>query len=295
LIAVFVLAVACLGQQNGGAQQKGDKQNAAQTADNAWKTTTEFPNLDWHNLTGARKEAALNFLRTDKCACGCAMKLAECRMKDPNCGMSRKLATAVVQGFLHNESLSQIRGDLLKLAAEAPPPFEDPVKLSIDGDPVLGPANARITIVEFSDFQCPYCMKAVAQAKELLKRNPADVRLVFKQFPLDSHNQAQFAAEAAMAAHAQGKFWPMHDLLYAGFPDLSRQTVLRYARQIGLNEKQFVADLDSHKFAKRVQTEEKEGELAGVDGTPSFFVNGRKYNGLFEVAVLEPLLKQFRQ
>lgn len=294
MIAVFVVAVACLAQQNGAPQQKGEKQAAAQSQEDAWKTVREFPNLDWHNLTGARKEAALNFLRTDKCACGCTMKLAECRMKDPNCSMSRKLTNAAVKGFIENESVAQIRLDLKKLAAEAPPPFEDPVKLSIDGDPVVGPANARVTIVEFSDFQCPYCMKAVAQAKELLKRNPADVRLVFKQFPLDSHNQAQFAAEAALAAHAQGKFWPMHDLLYGGFPDLSRPTILRYARQIGLNEKQFVADLDSHKFAKRVQSEEKEGEVAGVDGTPSFFVNGRKYNGLFEVAVLEPLLKQFR-
>ena len=278
LASVFVLGVVCLAQQGG----------------TEWKTATEFPNVDWHTLTGARRDAALNFLRSETCACGCEMKLAECRMKDPNCSMSRKLSNAAVQGFVDKKSVGQIREDLKKLAGAPPPQFEEPVKVSIEGDPVQGPPNARITIVEFSDFQCPFCMTAVAQAKEILRQNPKDVRLVFKQFPLDSHRDAQFGAEAAVAAQAQGKFWEMHDLLYAGFPDLSRPTIMKYARRIGLDEKKFLADLDSHKFAQHVRAEEKEGEAAGVDGTPTFFINGRKYNGLFQASTVQPLLKNIK-
>jgi protein-disulfide isomerase len=135
-------------------------------------------------------------------------------------------------------------------------------------------------------------MKAVAAAKALLRLYPKDVKLVFKQYPLDSHADAEFGAEVALAAQAQGKFWEMHDLLYAGFPDLSRRRVFGYAKQIGLDMNRFTADVDSHKFATRVHTEEKEGENLGVAGTPTFFLDGRKYNGVFDVASVAPLIKK---
>src|SRR5208337_2936460 len=104
---------------------------------------------------------------------------------------------------------------------------------------------------------------------------PNDVRIVFKQFPLDSHSDAEFGAEVALAAQAQGKFWEMHDLLYAGFPDLSRPRVDTYAKQLNLDLNRFHAELASHKYKARVLAEEKEGENAGVAGTPTFFFNGK--------------------
>jgi protein-disulfide isomerase len=169
--------------------------------------------------------------------------------------------------------------------------LDDPVKLSIVGDPVRGPANARVTLVEFSDFQCPYCSKAVAATKALMRQFPNDVRLIFKQFPLEDHSQAEFGAEAALAAQAQGKFWEMHDLLYAGYPNLSRPTVMGYAQKLGLDMKRFTAEVDSHKYKARVQSEEKEGEDAGVGGTPTFFLNGKKFNDTFDAATVAPLIR----
>jgi protein-disulfide isomerase len=115
---------------------------------------------------------------------------------------------------------------------------------------------------------------------------------VFKQFPLDSHADAEFGAEAALAAQAQGKFWEMHDRLYGGFPDISRKTVMKYAKEIGLDMNRFTADLDGHKFRARVHFEEQEGEAAGVGGTPTFFINGKKYNGIFDLATVTPIIKK---
>jgi protein-disulfide isomerase len=257
-----------------------------------WQTATDLPGVDWHGIAGPRKQAALKFIREESCTCGCSMKIAECRMKDPSCSYSRKLSSVAMKGFAEGKPVDVVRAEMKKAANEPPPVLEEPVKLSVEGDPIRGAENARITIVEFSDFQCPFCSEAVSQANEIVKKYPKDVRLIFKQFPLDSHAQAEFGAEASLAAQAQGKFWEMHDLLYAGFPDLSRRTVMNYAKKIGLDVSRFTVDLDSHKFKARVHSEEQEGEAAGVGGTPTFFFNGRKYNGLFDVASVEPLIKK---
>jgi protein-disulfide isomerase len=247
--------------------------------------------VDWKGVNPAQKQAALKLMREDACSCGCNMKIAECRMNDPSCAVSRKLATAAVKDFADGKDVKYVRADLKKIAEEPPPILDPAVPISITGDPYKGPDNARITMVEFSDFQCPYCAKAVGEANAVLKQFPKDVKLVFKQFPLDTHSEAEFGAEAALAAQAQGKFWEMHDKLYAGFPDLSRKTVMGYAKQIGLDMNRFTSEVDSHKYKTRVHAEEQEGEKSGVGGTPTFFLNGKKYNGVFEASALVPVIR----
>ncbi len=258
----------------------------------AWQAVTDLPGVDWKGLVGAKKTAALRVMQAEGCSCGCDMKIAECRVKDPSCGVSTKLASSIVKDTAAGKSAQAIRAELQRVAAEGPPVLEDAITISTVGAPVLGPATAKITIVEYSDFQCPYCSKAVLEMKEVMRQMPKDVKLVFKQFPLDSHSQAQFGAEASLAAQAQGKFWEMHDLLYAGFPDVSRNRVMGYARQLNLDLKRFTAEVDSHKYKARVQKEEQAGEASGVSGTPSFFFNGRKYNGVFTAAAVVPLLRK---
>jgi protein-disulfide isomerase len=272
LAFMFVLAALCLAQGN-------------------WQTATDLPGVDWHGITAPRKQAALNFLRAESCTCGCNMKMAECRTNDPSCAVSRKLANVAVKEFADGKNVNEVRADIKKLADEPPPVLDEPVKISTIGDPWKGAQNARITIVEFSDFQCPYCQKAVTEAYKVLQAFPKDVKLVFKQFPLDTHSDAEFGAEAALAAHAQGKFWEMHDRLYGGFPDISRGTVMRYAKQIGLDINKFTNDLDSHKYKNQVRGEEQQGEAAGVGGTPTFYLNGQKYNGAFDLASITPVIK----
>jgi protein-disulfide isomerase len=160
----------------------------------------------------------------------------------------------------------------------------------VDGDPVRGPVNAKVTIVEFSDFQCPFCAKATPEVIALLQKFPKDVRVVFKQFPLETHSQAALAAEASLAAQAQGKFWELHDKMYANFRILSEARIMGWAKDIGLDVNRFHADLASHKYKARVDSEEKQGEAAGVEGTPTFFIDGKKFNSVFEAADVAPLI-----
>jgi NhaA family Na+:H+ antiporter len=124
-----------------------------------------------------------------------------------------------------------------------------------------------------------------------MAKHPADIRLVFKQFPLDTHSEAGFAAEAALAAHAQGKFWPMHDKLYASFRDLSPEKINELAKEVGLDLVRFNMDLKSGKYKSAVQKEVDEGVQAGVQGTPTLFVNGKRYSGPIDAAALEEVLQ----
>jgi protein-disulfide isomerase len=218
------------------------------------------------------------------------MKVAECRVKDPACGNSRRLAAFAIRDAAAGKTEAAIRADLDKYKKEPPPVLEAPVKLSIAGAPFKGPAEARVTIVEFSDFQCPYCAKAAVEAAQVVQKFPKDVKLVFKQFPLEDHSQAALAAEASLAAQAQGKFWPLHDRMYANFRQINRANIFIWATQAGLDMNRFKAELDSHKYAARVHAEEQEGEVAGVEGTPTFFINGKRFNGVFEVNSIAPII-----
>jgi len=256
-----------------------------------WKTAVVLPGIDLTGMSKASRDAALEVMRSEGCNCGCSLKIAECRVGDPGCGVSRRFGQFVVREASAGKKAPAIREALIKYMNTPPPLLDDQVtKLSIDGDPVRGAQNARVTIVEFSDFQCPFCAEASQQVKLLLAKYPNDVKLVFKQFPLDTHSQAALSAEAALAAQAQGKFWEMHDKLYANFRSLSRVRILAWAHEIGLDLPRFTADLDGHKYASRVAAEEKQGEDAGVEGTPTFFIDGRRLNAAFDMETVAPLI-----
>jgi protein-disulfide isomerase len=255
-----------------------------------WKKVDALPGVDFSGLTKPQRDAVLAVIRTEPCACGCDLKVAECRVKDPACGFSRRLAAFSIRTASAGKPEKVIRAELDKYAKEPPPVLEAPVKLSIGDAPFKGPADAKVTIVEFSDFQCPYCAKAAIEAAQVVQKFPKDVKLVFKQFPLEDHSQAALAAEASLAAQAQGKFWPLHDKMYANFRSINRVRILTWATESGLDMKRFQADLDAHKYAARVHAEEQEGEVAGVEGTPTFFINGKRFNGVFEVAAITPII-----
>jgi protein-disulfide isomerase len=255
-----------------------------------WTTSTTLPGVDLTGLTPPQQKVALAVMRKENCGCGCDLKIAECRMKDSQCAISRRWANKVVTAAAAGKNAEAIHAEIAKLANEPPPLLEAPVKLSIDGDPAKGPANAKVTIVEFSDFQCPYCAKAVGEIKQVLAKYPNDVKFVYKQYPLDIHSQAALAAEASLAAQAQGKFWEMHDLLYANFRSINQVRILAWAKEVGLDLNRFQSDLASRKFARRVAEEEKQGENAGVEGTPTFFINGKRLNASFEVGTVAPVI-----
>ncbi len=148
-------------------------------------------------------------------------------------------------------------------------------ELPVLNSPAKGPANAPVTLTVFSDFQCPYCSRLVAFVDEVLAKNPATVRVVFKQFPLRMHNMAMPAALASLAAREQGKFWPLHDLLFANFNQLNEEKIRSLAQQAGLDMGRFDRDRTSQRLLEEVARDQQLGQQAEVKGTPTLFLNGK--------------------
>lgn len=148
-------------------------------------------------------------------------------------------------------------------------------ELPVLNSPTRGPANAPVTLTVFSDFQCPYCSRLVPFIDDLQAKNPTQLRIVFKQFPLRMHNMALPAALASLAAREQGKFWPMHDLLFASFNQLSEEKIRSLAQQAGLDLARFDRDRSAQRLREEVQRDLELGQQAGVQGTPTIFLNGK--------------------
>jgi protein-disulfide isomerase len=148
--------------------------------------------------------------------------------------------------------------------------------VSADDDPFWGPADAPVTIIEFSDFQCPYCARFVTQTLPQIKQEyEGKIRFVFRDFPLSQlHENAEKAAEASECADDQGKFWEYHDKLFNSQSALDVASLKSYASQLGLDTGAFDQCLDSDKYAQEVQKDLQDGDSYGVTGTPAFFVNG---------------------
>jgi protein-disulfide isomerase len=140
---------------------------------------------------------------------------------------------------------------------------------------VRGPGTAKITLVEYSDFQCPFCGRVNATIRQIVEAYPDEVRVVFKHNPLPFHPNALPAAKAVEAAHQQGKFWAMHDLLFEGQQNLSAEAIDVMAGKLQLNLKKFKAALGDDKIADKIKAHADEGNRLGARGTPSFFINGR--------------------
>jgi protein-disulfide isomerase len=142
-----------------------------------------------------------------------------------------------------------------------------------------GPETAKITILEFTDFQCPFCSRGNQTLQQLLKEYPNDLKVIYRSFPLSIHPDAPLAAEAALAAGAQGKFWEMHDLLFANQRALKKTDLITYAKTLKLDITKFQKSLDSREFQKQVESDMAFGKMLRVSATPTFFVNGNKITG----------------
>jgi len=168
------------------------------------------------------------------------------------------------------------------------------VPVDPDRDHIRGPMSAPVTVVEYGDFECPYCGRAEPSVRELLA-DFGDVRYVWRHLPLtDVHPHAQLAAEASEAAAAQGSFWDMHDLLLDHQDALRPADLMRYAKQIGLDQEQFAGDLRKHNGRGRVAEDVDSADLSSVSGTPTFFINGQRHYGAYDITTLSAAVKAAR-
>jgi Na+/H+ antiporter NhaA len=190
--------------------------------------------------------------------------------------------------------VTQLLPERLRSRALLGPP-ETIIDLAVAVDPevdhVRGPQDAAVTLVEYGDFECPYCGQAESVIRELLA-DGGDIRYVWRHLPLsDVHSRAQLAAEASEAASRQGRFWDMHDLLLGHQDALHPKDMWRYAEQLGLDGDRFAEDVRDHRGAARVARDVDSADLSGVSGTPTFFINGRRHYGPYDIDTLSKVAR----
>jgi protein-disulfide isomerase len=161
-----------------------------------------------------------------------------------------------------------------------------------DDAPALGPSRAPVTIVEFADYQCPYCRRAQETVEEVLKLYPGKIRLVHRDFPLDGHPRAVPASKAAQCAQEQGKFWEYHRELLSGSGDMSDADLKRRAELLKLNVTTFSSCLASGATEAKIQASLQDGTRIGVTGTPAFFINGRRVDGARDLSVFQEIIDE---
>ncbi len=184
----------------------------------------------------------------------------------------QQIATAL-QTFARREQERAIQGQLDEQ-------FKNPVKVDVGNSPVVGAKDAKVTVVEFSDFECPYCKRGAATMEQVLKAYPNDVRVVFKHRPLGFHQNARPASKAAWAAHQQGKFSEMKKALFDGQQSLGTPNFYEEAaKKIGLDLAKFKKDMESKEADEAIKADEAQADSLGVQGTPGFFVNGVSIQG----------------
>ncbi|MDO8494395.1 MAG: thioredoxin domain-containing protein [Deltaproteobacteria bacterium] len=177
-----------------------------------------------------------------------------------------------------------------KIDVKLPEPPVTRVEISADNDPFMGPENAPVTIIEFSDFQCPFCGRARPTINQILETYKDKVKFVFRDFPLSFHKDAFKAHEASHCANDQGKFWDYYKKLFESQTALGVDNLKKYASEMGLDSKQFDECLASGKHTQEVQNDVKDGAEAGVSGTPAFFVNGIMLSGAQPFASFKELI-----
>lgn len=230
--------------------------------------------VDISSLTASQQRVFAQVTQEEFCGCDSAMTLAGCLELRPDCKLAQNLAKVVRKGVEANTTAEEM---LAYMSSSVMGPIcAAPKTISVTGAPQKGVDTAPVTLIEFADFRCTHCRKAMPAVQQALSALGKSVKFIFIPFPLQPASMP--AAEAAMAAHAQGKFWEMYTLLfqYEGY-EYSAALLSEYAKKIGLNMKQFEDDLKKGKYRDKINAFRQAGMAAGVEGTPSFFVNGRRY------------------
>jgi protein-disulfide isomerase len=212
------------------------------------------------------------------------VSIAQCIKESRPCSLCLPAAKFLVKRVTRGGARSQVEAAFRMRFSP------DQVKTVDEGDsPAKGPKGAPVVIVEWADFQCPYCGAAAPVIDKIVDQYPESVRLVFKNYPLASHEHSEAAARAAVAAGKQGKFWEMHHTLFENQQSgLDHDTILKLAKDIGLDEKKFVADWDSESVADSVNADRKQAEKLELRGTPMIYINGRHFE-LEQFNLLEDL------
>jgi protein-disulfide isomerase len=237
---------------------------------------TEARGVDLSKLSESRRSTFFQILNSEPSACDKPHSLAKSLRDDATCRDSLVAAQFVADYLAAGAPTSEVKTALQEVAADL-----KPRSIPIEGRPVMGSERAPVTVVVFADFECPACRQEAPLIREAVDQFRGRAKLVFKHYPLQVHPRAKPAAAAAEAAHRQGKFWQMHDMIFAHQDALDDGDLVAYAAKIGLDVEKFKADYKAAAQIEAVEKDKVHGEEAGVDGTPAVFVNGRRANGRY--------------
>ncbi|MCL2179285.1 MAG: thioredoxin domain-containing protein [Proteobacteria bacterium] len=202
-----------------------------------------------------------------------------------------------IENYLRSQSGAKVAQELQDAwLADAQFKFSlvfEPKRVEVEAiGPSMGAEKAKVTIVEFSDFECPYCRQGAKTVAEVVKAYPEQVKLYFRQFPLDFHPKAPKAAQAALCAHEQGKFWEYHDVLFENQDKLEVGELKEHAKALSLDDAKFAECLDSERHAETVQKDMEAGRAMGISGTPAFFINGILLGGAYPIEKFKEMIEQ---
>jgi len=275
VVPVILLGLLCLGASCSGNEDDGRTGNGSEGSEqpDEGPRLESLEEVDVSELSRAERRIWVELINDQLSPCGEPISVGRCVAEQRSCRAcvpaARYLVRLISEGYERQEIEEhyQLRYD-----------EESAVEIPIDGAPSRGSQMAQVTIVEFSDFECPYCGRAHPLLQQVLSEFEGRVRVVFMQYPLSSHPHAMPAARAAVAAGNQDRFWEMHDLLFEHQQQLEQEHLERYAEQIGLDMDRFRRDMESSETQDRVEANKELGHENGVEGTPSFFINGRRFS-----------------
>ena len=290
-IAAWLAAPACAktpAEAHSAAATDPAAATATATTAKAGDDSTPPPGVDISKLDDFGKKVFFRIGNSEPSVCGQAQSLlASAKAKKDGCARSvnalRYVARLVDQGYTDSE-ISESLGKRYRPVT--------PKKLDVSDAPMKGNAKARITLVEFADYECPHCKHFQPVLHQILDEFPNDVKLYFKHYPLPQHTNARLAAEAATAAQKQGKFWPYEEKLWANQDNLTPAELEKYAKETGLDVTKFRQDLESPAVKARVQKDRTEGSAAGISSTPTLFINGREYSDTHDTESLRAWIKE---
>ena len=273
----LTMAFALLGCERSSEADSGPKKSGSAEVSPDPKTSKEpvrsLPQVDTSRLDEFSQSIWIDMVNELLSPCGEPISVARCISESRKCGKcvpaARYLARLVDEGFSRDElrDIYRIRyGDDTKISG-----------LTTKNTPLRGSPMAPVTLYEFSDFQCPHCKTAAPYLKKVVEESNGKVKLALKQYPLPGHPKARDAARATIAADKQGKFWEMHDLLFEKQDELQRANFDDYAKKLGLDVAKFRSDMGSKETEAKLEADIAEGKSAGVDSTPSIYVNDRRY------------------
>jgi protein-disulfide isomerase len=237
-------------------------------------TTASLPGVDTAGFTEREQRELSEYVRSLPSPCkSVAVPLGQCVAEHRTCAACLPAAQAIARAVREGMAREQVE-DLYKQRYD-PGTTEN---IPVDGSPSRGPETAPVVLVEFADFECPFCQKVAPELDAIWEKRKDKVRFVYKFMPLSMHVHGEPAARAAIAAELQGKFWPMHHLLFANGQHLEPADLEGYAKAAGLDVDRFRADLNSAAVNARLAADRKLADDLGVKGTPTVFIDGREYD-----------------